>query len=210
MNNQYPFQAQPLPYSYIALVPYCDADTLYLHHAQYYAKKVCELNTLVRQHRLEHLTLEEILTRRINLPVVQEERLKSVAGAVYNHQLFFDGITDTPKEPPLNQIVGEVVAKYGTMDRFGKLIAQAAGSLLGAGWVFLTYEKTAGLAIVVTCNCETVALQSVTPLLAVDLWEHSYFLMNQFDREKYVDGWLSLIDWDKAEIRYQKALQSKI
>lgn len=81
---------------------------------------------------------------------------------------------------------------------------------MGAGWVFLTYEKTAGLAIVVTCSCETVALQSVTPLLAVDLWEHSYFLMNQFDREKYVDDWLSLIDWDKAEVRYQKALQSKI
>ena len=133
-----------------------------------------------------------------------------MAVEVYNHQLYFDGFTDTPKDPTLNQIEWEVVAKYGTMDRFGKLIAQAAGSLLGAGWVFLTYEKTAGLAIVVTCNCETVALQSVTPLLAVDLWEHSYFLMNQFDREKYVDGWLSLIDWDKAEIRYQKALQSKI
>ena len=194
MNNQYPFQAQPLPYSYIALVPYCDADTLYLHHAQYYAKKVCELNSLVRQHRLEHLTLEE--------------RLKSAAGAVYNHQLFFDGITDAPKDPPLNQLVGEVVAKYGTMDRFGKLVAQAASSLLGAGWVFLTYEKSTGLSIVITRNCETVALQSDT--LALDLWEHAYFLMNQFDREKYVDGWFTLIDWDKAEARYQEALRRQV
>ena len=164
----------------------------------------------MRQHRLEHLTLEEILIRRINLPLVQEERLKSAAGAVYNHQLFFDGITDAPKDPPLNQLVGEVVAKYGTMDRSGKLVAQAASSLLGAGWVFLTYEKSTGLSIVITRNCETVALQSVTPLLAIDLWEHAYFLMNQFDREKYVDGWFTLIDWDKAEARYQEALRRQV
>ena len=134
MNNQYPFQAQPLPYSYIALVPYCDADTLYLHHAQYYAKKVCELNTLVRQHRLEHLTLEEILTRRINLPVVQEERLKSVAGAVYNHQLYFDSISCKAGPPPVNRLTEEIAASYGSMDRFrrsrlsgGASLAQSAG-----------------------------------------------------------------------------------
>lgn len=205
MSNQFPFQAQPLPYSYISLAPYCDADTLYLHHAQYYAKKVCELNSLVRQHRLEEMTLEELLTRRINLPAAQEARLKNTAGAVYNHQLYFDCITSTPEEPPLNQAVGEVVAKYGTMQRFQRLLVEAADSLPGAGWVWLACERDGTPCIIVTHNNETVALQSVHPLFAIDLWEHAYFLMDQFDKEKYVDNWMTLLDWGKVEERWNAA-----
>ena len=172
MNNQYPFQAQPLPYSYIALVPYCDADTLYLHHAQYYAKKVCELNTLVRQHRLEHLTLEEILTRRINLPVVQEERLKSVAGAVYNHQLFFDGITDTPKEPPLNQIVGEVVANSLVQGQTqDKQVTVSGGSYMVQdpllGWSAKLAERPSPSPLAPpSCSCPVLPLRPYPQLYA--------------------------------------------
>lgn len=85
--SRYPFQAKQLSYGYISFVPYCDPDTLYLHHNRYYTKKVQELNRLVVQHRLEDTSLENLLTQKINLPIVQEKQLKSAAGAVYNHEL---------------------------------------------------------------------------------------------------------------------------
>ena len=90
--SQYPFHAKQLPYGYISFAPYCDPDTLYLHHNRYYTKKVQELNQLVVQHRLEDTSLESLLTQKINLPAVQEKQLKSAVGAVYNHELYFDSI----------------------------------------------------------------------------------------------------------------------
>ena len=76
MSQRYPFQTMTLGFGLSSLSPYCDPDTLYLHHGQYYAQKVRELNGLVSKHRLTNLTLEELLTQDINMPVAQLARLK--------------------------------------------------------------------------------------------------------------------------------------
>ena len=135
--SQYPFQAKQLSYGYVSFVPYCDPDTLYLHHNRYYTEKVQALNRLVVQHRLEDSSLENLLTQKINLPVIQEERLKSAAGAVYNHELYFDSIQNKIESPPLNRLVGALVSIYGSMPRFKQLLLEAAESipvLGGSGW----------------------------------------------------------------------------
>ena len=84
MEQRFPFQPSPLPYNYIALMPYCDADTLYYHHNDYYADAVHTLNNLVVRHRLTQMDLEQLIQEDIQLPTAQRDRLKSVAGAIYN------------------------------------------------------------------------------------------------------------------------------
>lgn len=205
MNQQYPFKPIPLSYGYVSFSPYADPDTMYLHHNQYYQKKVNELNQLVVQHRLTDLSLEELLNKKINLPAAQAERLKNVAGAVYNHELFFDGLKGRQGKPPLNRLVGVLIAVYGSMERFKRLLFEAAGSLPGVGWVWLVTEKNGGPHIVMTENHEVVMLDAVQPILILDMWEHAYFLDDQFDLEKYIDAWFSFIDWDKANARFQNA-----
>ena len=98
MSQRYPFQTMTLGFGLSSLSPYCDPDTLYLHHGQYYAQKVRELNHLVSKHRFTNLSLEELLTQDINMPAVQLARLKGAAGAVYNHELYFDGIQSAAPE----------------------------------------------------------------------------------------------------------------
>lgn len=44
MSQRYPFQAMTLGFGLSSLSPYCDPDTLYLHHGQYYGQKVRDLN----------------------------------------------------------------------------------------------------------------------------------------------------------------------
>lgn len=203
MNQHYPFQAKPLPYGLSSLSPYCDPDTLYLHHSQYYTQIIRELNSLVSQHRLTNLSLEELLTQDINLPARQLARLKNAAGAAYNHELFFDGFQPVMKDPPLNRLTGVLTGIYGSMDVFKRLLTEAADSLPGSGWVWLVAERSGGPHIVVTDNNEAVDLLSVQPIFTVDLWEHAYFLDDQFQRAKYMDVWFSFLDWDKAEKRFE-------
>ena len=205
MGPYFPFQSSPLPYSYVALMPHCDANTLYYHHDDYYANGIYALNHLVVNHRLTTLSLPQLITRDISLPAAQLNRLKNAAGMVYNHQLYFDGISCTSGQPPFNRLTETIITTYGSIDAFLKLLTEAAEGLIGAGWVWLVAERSGGPHIVITDNNETVDLQAVQPIFVADLWEHAYFLDDQFDKEKYLDYWFSFIDWNKAEARFEQS-----
>lgn len=208
MEQYFPFQISPLPYSYIGLMPHCDANTLYYHHDQYYADSVYELNKLVVRHRLTDRSLSQLLTEDINLPTTQLNRLRNAAGSVYNHQMYFDGIACKAGKPPINRLTEAIIATYGSMDRFEQLLTEAAQSIIGSGWLWLASEGNRGIHISTTINNEVVPLASVTPLLILDMWEHAYLTVEHFDTESYVATWFSLINWGRAEQRYLEALAS--
>lgn len=206
MEQYFPFQSSPLPYSYVALMPSCDANTLYYHHDNYYASAVYTLNHLVVRHRLTGLSLSQLITEDINLPTAQLNQLRNAAGAVYNHQMYFEGITCSAGQPPFNRLTETIITTYGSMQAFLQLLTEAAESLIGSGWIWLVAEGSQGVHIVSTANNEVVALQSVTPILILDLWEHAYLSMDHFDRAAYVSAWFSLINWPLAEQRYIDAV----
>ena len=91
-SNTFPSRCPSCPTATSGWSPRCDANTLYYHHDKYYAEAVYELNRLVVRHRLTDRSLRQLVSEDFNLPAAQLNRLKSAAGAVYNHQLFFDGI----------------------------------------------------------------------------------------------------------------------
>lgn len=208
MEQYFPFQSSPLPYSHVALMPHCDANTLYYHHDKYYAEAVYELNRLAVRHRLTDQSLAQLAVGDYNLPAAQLNRLKSAAGAVYNHQLYFDGISCKAGPPPFNHLTEAITAAYGSMARFQQLMTEAAESIIGSGWVWLVAEGNKGIHIVTTANNEVAALGSVTPVLIADLWEHAYLTMDHFNKPSYMETWFSLIDWGRAEQRYMSALSA--
>ena len=187
-------------------MPHCDADTLYYHHDGYYDSAVSELNNLAVRHRLTGLTLTQLITGDFDLPKVQLDRLKNAAGAVYNHQLYFDGISCKAGPPPFNHLTETIVTTYGSMQAFQQLLVEAAESIIGSGWVWLVAEGDKGIHIATTDDNEVVALGFVSPLLVLDMWEHAYITQEHFDKAAYVNTWFSLIDWGKAEQRYIAAI----
>ena len=208
MEQYFPFQTSQLPYSYVALMPHCDANTLYYHHDKYYADAVYELNHLAVRHRLTDRSLSQLATEDFNLPAAQLNRLKNAAGAVYNHQMYFDGINCQAGTPPINRLTEVITTTYGSMSQFQQLLTEAAESIIGSGWVWLVAEGSNGIHIATTTNNEVVPLASVTPILILDLWEHSYLAMDHFNKASYVDTWFSLINWNTAEDRYLSALRT--
>lgn len=206
MEQYFPFQTSQLPYSYVALMPHCDANTLYYHHDKYYAETVYELNRLAVRHRLTDQSLSQLATQDYNIPTAQQNRLKNAAGAVYNHQLYFDGISCKAGTPPFNRLTEVITTTYGSMSRFQQLLTEAAESIIGSGWVWLVAEGSKGIHIATTINNEVVPLDSVTPILILDMWEHAYLTLDHFDKPSYVSTWFDLINWNRAEERYLSAL----
>jgi len=205
MEQYFPFQTTQLPFSYVALMPHCDANTLYYHHGQYYDSEVYRLNQLAVRHRLTQLSLTQLLTEDIQLPAAQLRRLRSTAGAVFNHQLYFEGMTCQSGQPPVNSLTAAIIAAYGSMPRFQQLMLEAAQSIIGSGWVWLVVEGDQGIHIATTENNDVVALASVTPLLIMDIWEHAYQTQAHTGMAEYVENWFSLIDWGVANQRYLEA-----
>lgn len=204
MDQRYPFQPAALGFGLSSLSPYCDPDTLYLHHDQYYARKVRELNHLVSQHHLTDLTIGELLTRDLNLPpgppgpAAERRRRRLQPRAVLRRDPVHHG----------RALTAVLIGVYGSMSAFRLLLLEAAESLPGVGWVWLAAERSGGPHIIITDNNETVDLQAVQPIFVADLWEHAYFLDGQFDKEKYMDYWFSFIDWTKAESRFARSRAS--
>ena len=206
MEQFFPFQTSQLPYSYVALMPHCDANTLYYHHDKYYADAVYELNHLAVRHRLTDRSLSQLATEDFNLPTAQLNRLKNAAGAVYNHQLYFDGINCQAGTPPINRLTEIITTTYGSMSQFQQLLTEAADSIIGSGWVWLVAEGNKGIHIATTANNDVVSLASVTPLLIVDMWDHAYLSQDHFDKAHYVETWFALINWEAANEKYLEAL----
>ncbi|MBU5627831.1 hypothetical protein KQI82_13040 [Oscillibacter sp. MSJ-2] len=205
MDQYYPFEVVSLPYSYVSIMPCCDANTLYFHHDQFYANEVYRLNRLVERHRLTHLSLEELLTQDINLPTAHANRLRDAAGSVYNHQFYFDGLNGASVASPSGFLTQQLSASYGTVPNFVRLLTEAAQSLPGSGWVWLVTESNGNLHIAITRDNETVDLNFISPIFVMDLWEHAYLPVHQFDIAQYVRAYLSRLDWEKAEQRYAHA-----
>jgi Fe-Mn family superoxide dismutase len=193
----------PLPYSYVSLMPHYDADTLYYHYC-HYSQEVQLLNRLVARSRLTELSLPQLITQDLNLPVTLEKQIKNAAGSVYNHSLFFEGMYSTEARLPDNVLTGQLAGTYGSLEQFQQLFEEAADSIFGSGWVWLIAEG-GGLHIATTRDNEVVNLSAVTPILVADLWEHAYFTMYQFDRKAYLDTWFRLVNWDRADQRLQAA-----
>ncbi|QNL44853.1 superoxide dismutase [Oscillibacter hominis] len=205
MDQYYPFEVTPLPYSYDSMLPCCDSNNLHFHHGQFYANEVYRLNRLVERHRLTHLSLVDLLTQDINLPTAHANRVRDAAGSVYNHQLYFDGLGDAGSASPTGRLTQQLADSYGTVPNFVRLLTEAAQSIPGAGWVWLVTESNGNLHIAITRDNETVDLNFISPIFVLDLWEHAYLPVHQFDIAQYVRSYLSRLNWEKAEQRYAHA-----
>lgn len=205
MSQYYPFPAFPLPYPYVSLMPCFDADTIYAHH-QYYVNGVGALNRLVVRYGLVDKSLESLIGDDLELPPVPEREIKNLAGLVYNHRFYFDGISCEEGQAPENSLTGELSATYGSVERFKQILMDSARSVHGSGWVWLIMEG-GGLHLATTPNNETVSLDAVTPILVVDLWEHAYFPIHRFDQTAYLNDWFARINWGRAEQIFLGAAQ---
>lgn len=201
----YPFVVRPLPYEYDALTPVLDEETLCFHHDKHYKTYVDNLNNILADYpELQQKSLKELLIDLEELPVAARTGIRNNGGGVFNHELYFDSMKSPAGQEPVGELAEAINRDFGSYKQWQEQMKQAAVSKFGSGWAWLLADKSGKLSIMQTANQDVPDLMEYTPIFLVDVWEHAYYLQYQNRRADYVDGWFSLINWRRAQKRYEE------
>ncbi len=211
MNAEtYPFIVRPLPYEYDALMPVLDEDTLHFHHDKHYKTYVDNLNNALSDYpELQKKSLKELLSSIETLPTQVQAAVRNNGGGVYNHELYFDSMKNPVGQEPEGALAEAIDRDFGSYRQWKEQMKQAAVGKFGSGWAWLVADGKGKLSIVQTANQDVPDLKEYTPVFLVDVWEHAYYLQYQNRRADYVEAWFDLINWRKAEKRYEDAISLK-
>ena len=198
-NCRYPFINQPLPYADAALEPYIDEETMHLHHDRHLQTYIDNLNAALKNEpALKNMTLEQLLRNSGKFPKRIQTGVINNAGGVYNHRFFFNGLSPSSDPGCAPNLTKELACRFGSMENFYELFKNAALSVFGSGYAWLVYGRC-GLRIMTTPNQNSPVEQGFYPILALDVWEHAYYLNYFNKRSDYIDNWYKIISWSEAE-----------
>lgn len=191
-DNFYPFDYEPLPYTLYELKPNISEYTLYFHHDKHYKNYVDKLNSLIKNRPMLHNVPLEALAE------MSDEAIRTNAGGVYNHELYFSSLTQDYKEPSqkMQRLIND---SFGSEKEMWDEIIEAGMGLTGSGYVWLVLDRDGKLDVVVTHNQDTVDFDKYTPIFNIDVWEHSYYLDRQNRRADYLNAVKNVINWENAE-----------
>ena len=185
----YPFE--PIELEYNSLAPEISEYTLCFHYNGHYKKYTERLNELVKDNpRLRTMPLEKLLGSMV-------EDIRFNAGGVYNHMLYFSGMTPCGSKMP-EETERALSRCFGSCDEFFRRFGNTAEGLKGSGYVWLCMDRQHNLRIGTTVNQNTPDIDNLQPLLCCDVWEHAYYLDRQSCRKDYINAWFRLIDWEKV------------
>jgi len=193
----------PLPYGYDALEPYIDAETMRLHHDKHHAAYLANLQKAVERFpELQRFSLEELLAQLELVPEPVRKVVRNHGGGHYNHSLFWQCLAPNPPEEPAGALAEALARDFGSFGAFRERFTKAALSLFGSGWVWLVLQG-GKLAVETTANQDTPLTGGKKPLLALDLWEHAYYLKYQWRRAEYVEAFWHVVNWPFVASRYK-------
>ncbi len=203
------FKIPLLPYSYDALEPYLDAKTMEIHYSKHHLSYTNKLNEVVAGTELEKLTIEEIL-KSLDL---ENKTLRNNAGGFYNHNLFWISMSSKGGGEPTGSLNTAINKDFGSFSDFKNQFTEVANKQFGSGWAWLVTDKTGKLSIVATANQDNPLMPNIgvsgTPILALDVWEHAYYLKYQNKRNNYVEAFFKVIDWKSAQKRYDESVKKE-
>lgn len=206
MIQHYPFEVLPLPYLYDSLEPYINMETMFFHHSKHLAAYVDNLNTLIGPYPEFHeWTLERLLLENHLLPEDIRLGVWNNAGGVYNHQIYFAGMSPNPSGLQ-GRLKDSLLLDFGTWENFYETFYDMALKIFGSGNLWLVSDERGKLVILPLPNQDTPLPKGLSPILILDVWEHAYYLEYQNLRAEYIRSWFHIVNWTEAERRYKNAL----
>ncbi|NOW03400.1 superoxide dismutase [Clostridium beijerinckii] len=194
-----------LTYSYNSLEPYIDEETVKVHYTKHLQGYVDKLNNVLKGYEkfTEGKTLEQILSNPNKIPKKIYRDVINQGGGVLNHNLYFSILFPYPKKEPEGKLLNEIVSTFGSLEMLKKLVSEAAINKFGSGYGWLVKDKHGKLKVANSSNQDTPLSFGFTPILTIDVWEHSYYLKYKNLRGDYVKNIWNLIDWARVEELYK-------
>jgi Fe-Mn family superoxide dismutase len=142
-----------------------------------------------------------------NLPENIRTAARNNAGGVWNHNFYFDIMTPDAKGEPVGELKEAIDKAFTSFDNFKEEYKKSALGRFGSGWAWLVVDDKKELKIVSTPNQDSVIELGFKPVIAIDVWEHAYYLKYQNKRVDYIGQWFQVVDWDKANNNYLSAIK---
>ncbi len=197
------FELPELGYSYDALAPNIDAKTMEIHHSKHHNGYTNKLNAAIEGTPLADKSIEDILT---SLDMTNGA-VRNNGGGYYNHCLYWEVINPNDRGRLSGALLDAINNAFGSKEDFEKQFAAAAGTRFGSGWAWLCVHDGGKLEICSTPNQDNPLMPGVgcggTPILGIDVWEHAYYLNYQNKRPDYVKAFMSIINWNVVEKKYE-------
>ena len=195
------FEVADLPYKTDALEPYLSKKTLEYHYGKHLPAYTANLNRLIPGTTFKNLDLETIIK-------VADGPVFNYASQVWNHIFYFECLRPGSKNSIKGTLADLIKRDFGTISFFKNAFAKAAGSLFGAGWIWLVLTQDGSIQIMAKSNAGNPLRIGLIPLMTCDLWEHAYYLDYQNRCNDYLNAFWKLINWDVVESRYNHAILS--
>lgn len=200
------FTLPELGYEYKALEPHFDAMTMEIHHSRHHNAYVTNLNNAIEGvEEVAAMSLEAMLVDLTAVPEAIRGAVRNNGGGHYNHTLFWELIAPG-YSGEVTELQEAIAAAFGSVENFEDMFSKAGMTRFGSGWAWLVIDNTTKkLEVISTANQDTPLELGKTPIIALDVWEHAYYLKYQNKRPDYIQAFWNVLNWDVANNRYLAA-----
>ena len=201
-----------LPYALEALAPHIDAKTMEIHHGKHHQAYITNANNLLKdQPALAALEVSALLANLGQVPEAIRGGVRNNAGGHANHSFFWTILGPGKGGAPKGALAAAITATFGSFDKFKEEFAKAGTTRFGSRWAWLNVTADRKLSVGSTANQDSplmgqaVAGLAGQPVLALDVWEHAYYLNYQNRRPDYIAAFWNVANWDAAEAYFAAA-----
>lgn len=199
------FELPALPYAFNALEPFIDEQTMIIHHDRHHATYVNNLNAALEGHDdLANQSVEQLISSLDAVPENIRTAVRNNGGGHANHSLFWNILAPNAGGNPTGEIAKAIEGKFGSYETFKEEFTKAATGRFGSGWAWLVVNN-GELEVTSTPNQDSPLMEGKKPVLALDVWEHAYYLKYQNKRPDYISAFFNLINWDEVNKLYKEA-----
>jgi Fe-Mn family superoxide dismutase len=200
-----PIALPHLDYSFDALEPHISSTTLKTHHGKHHKAYVDKTNKLIAGTPLASATLDEVVRHAAQRRSSDSAMAKlfNQAAQAWNHDFYWRSLRPPSTAKPKGALADGIRGTFGSQPQFEEALQGAASEQFASGWAWLVLEGHT-LRIVTTGNADTPIVRGQRPLLAIDVWEHAYYLDYQEKRPEHLKAVIgNLLNWDFAASNYE-------
>jgi superoxide dismutase, Fe-Mn family len=195
------FELPALPYTFDALEPHIDAQTMEIHHNRHHATYVNNLNAALEGVEVNATSVEALISDLNALPENVRTAVRNNGGGHANHSLFWEILSPNGGGEPIGEVAQAIADTFVSFDNFKKQFTDAAAKRFGSGWAWLVV-KDGKLAVTSTPNQDSPLMEGAAPILGLDVWEHAYYLKYQNKRPAYIEAFWNVVNWNEVNRRY--------
>ncbi len=204
------FTQVKLPYAFAALEPHIDALTMETHYGKHHASYTANFNKAAEMAGFQDKDAVWILSNldSVSDPAVRTA-LKNNGGGYYNHNLYFSQLSPNPAHEPAGQLAEKINSTFGSLENLKAELTKLASGQFGSGWAWLAANANGDIMISASPNQDNPISEKTgyIPILALDVWEHAYYLKYKNLRGDYLKSLFEVIDWNIITENYNAIIK---